>query len=133
MRRVIDSLEREAHLTWLGRTIARNELLRVLRNRLRLVAARRAYPEIAKVDVHQPIVVVGLPRTGSTILHDILARDPASRAPLTWECNEPCPAPETATFASDPRIAASEAEPAGGDRVVPGLEDSTSDGRRTTS
>src|SRR6266403_1084606 len=70
--------------------------LRMMRNRLRLVAARRAHPEIASVVVHQPIVVVGLPRTGSTILHDILARDPASRAPHTWECNATCPAPEAA-------------------------------------
>jgi hypothetical protein len=122
MRRVIDALEREAHLTWLGRTIARNELLRVLRNRLGLVAARRAHPEIARVAVHQPIVVVGLPRTGSTILHDILACDPAHRAPLTWECNEPCPAPEASTFESDPRIAASDAELAGVDRLLPGFK-----------
>ena len=122
LRRVLDSLERDAHLTWLGRTIARNELLRVMRNRLRLVAARHAHPEIASVIVHQPIVVVGLPRTGSTILHDILARDPASRAPLTWECNEPCPAPEADTFESDPRIAAIDAELAGVDRLIPGFK-----------
>ena len=122
MRRVLDSLEGEAHLTWLGRTIARGELLRVLRNRLGLVAARRDHPEIARVEVHQPIVVVGLPRTGSTILHDILARDPAHRAPLTWECNEPCPAPEASTFESDPRIAASDAELAGVDRLIPGFK-----------
>jgi hypothetical protein len=122
MRRILDSLEHEAHLTWLGRTIARNELLRVLRNRLGLVAARRAHPEIARVAVHQPIVVVGLPRTGSTILHDILARDPAHRAPLTWECNEPCPPPEASTFDSDPRIDASDAELAGVDKLIPGFK-----------
>jgi hypothetical protein len=122
MRRVLDALEREAHLTWLGRTIARGELLRALRNRLGLVAARREYPEIARVAVHQPIVVVGLPRTGSTILHDILARDPAHRAPLTWECSEPCPAPEASTFESDPRIAAIDAELARVDRLIPGFK-----------
>ena len=122
MRRVLASLEGEAQLSWLGRTIARRELLRVLRNRLGLVAARRAHPEIARVSVHQPLVVVGLPRTGSTILHDILARDPAHRAPLTWECNEACPPPEAATFESDPRIAASDAELAGVDRLIPGFK-----------
>ena len=122
LRRVLAALEDDAQLTWLGRTIARGELLRVLRNRLGLVAARRAHPEIARVEVHQPIVVVGLPRTGSTILHDILARDPAHRAPLTWECNEPCPAPEASTFESDPRIAAIDAELAGVDRLIPGFK-----------
>jgi hypothetical protein len=122
MRRVLHSLESEARLSWLGRTIARGELLRVLRNRLGLVAARRAHPEIAQVAVHQPLVVVGLPRTGSTILHDILARDPAHRAPLTWECNEPCPPPEASTFESDPRIALCDAELAGVDRLIPGFK-----------
>ncbi len=122
MRRVLDSLENEARLSFLGRTIARNELVRVLRNRLGLVAARRAHPEIERVQVHQPIVVVGLPRTGSTILHDILARDPAHRAPLTWECNEPCPAPEASTYETDPRIAKSDAELAGVDRLIPGFK-----------
>ncbi len=122
MRRVLASLETEARLTWLGRTIARRELLRVLRNRLGLVAARRAHPEIADVALHRPLVVVGLPRTGSTILHDILACDPTHRAPLTWECNEPCPPPDTATFESDPRIAACDAELAGVDRLIPGFK-----------
>jgi sulfotransferase family protein len=122
MRRVIDSLEREANLTWLGRTIARNELVRVLRNRLGLLATRRAHPEIARVEVHQPIVVVGLPRTGSTILHDILARDPAHRAPLTWECNDPCPPPEASTFDSDSRIASNDEQLAGVDRLIPGFK-----------
>lgn len=122
MRRVLASLESEARLSFLGRTIARRELLRVLRNRLGLVAARRAHPEIARVAVHRPVVVVGLPRTGSTILHDILARDPAHRAPLTWECNEPCPPPEAATFETDPRIAACDAELDGVDRLIPGFK-----------
>jgi hypothetical protein len=122
MRRILSSLESEAQLSWLGRTIARREMLRVLRARLGLVAARRTHPEIARVDVHQPIVVVGLPRTGSTILHDILAPDPAHRAPLTWECNEPCPPPEKSTADSDPRIAASDAELSGVDRLIPGFK-----------
>jgi hypothetical protein len=122
LRRVLDSLENEARLTWLGRTIVRGELVRVLRNRLGLVSARRAHPEIARVAVHQPIVVVGLPRTGSTILHDILACDPAHRAPLTWECNDPCPAPEASTFETDPRIAANDAQLAGVDRLIPGFK-----------
>jgi hypothetical protein len=44
-----------------------------------------------------------MPRTGTTILHDILAQDPANRAPLTWECMFPSPPPRAETFATDPR------------------------------
>ena len=49
--------------------------------------------------------IIGFPRTGTTILHDILAQDPDSRAPITWETMFPSPPPEAATFATDPRIA----------------------------
>jgi hypothetical protein len=121
LRLLLDCLEREAQLTFLGRTIARRTLVRVIRNRLRLVADRKRHPEIAAVEIRRPLVVVGLPRTGSTILHDILARDPASRAPLTWECDAPSPPPELATCEIDPRIAASDAEIAGVDRLLPGF------------
>jgi len=121
LRRLLDSLEREARLTWLGRTIARSTLVRVLRNRLQLVADRERHPEIARVEIRRPLVVVGLPRTGSTILHDILARDPGSRAPLTWECDAPSPPPERASFDDDPRIAASDRQLAGTDRLIPGF------------
>ncbi len=122
LRRLLASLEEEAALTWLGRSIARRELVRICRNRLQLVADRRAHPEIAEQEVRRPLVVIGLPRTGSTILHDILARDPANRAPLTWECNDPSPPPEAASFASDPRIARNDAQLAGVDRLIPGFK-----------
>jgi hypothetical protein len=121
MRRLIAALEEEAQLTFLGRTIASQTLIRVIRNRLRLVADRKAHPEIAAVEIRRPLVVVGLPRTGSTILHDILAHDPRSRVPLTWECDEPSPPPERATYASDPRIAKSDAQLAGVDKLIPGF------------
>ncbi len=52
-----------------------------------------------------PVFIIGFPRTGTTILHDILAQDPDSRAPLTWETMFPSPPPEAATFETDPRIA----------------------------
>jgi transposase len=121
LRRLLGSLEEEAELTFLGRSIARRTLVRVIRNRLQLVADRKRHPEIAEVEIRRPLVVVGLPRTGSTILHDLLACDPASRAPLTWECDAPSPPPERATRDSDPRIAASDAEIAGVDRLIPGF------------
>jgi len=122
LRILLASLEEEAALTLLGRSIARRELVRVIRNRLSLVADRRRHPGIAAQEVRRPIFVVGLPRTGSTILHDILAQDPATRAPLTWECNDPSPPPETASFESDPRIAANDAALAGVDRLIPGFK-----------
>jgi len=121
LRLLLGSLEHEADLTFLGRTVARRTLVRVIRNRLQLVADRKRHPGIASVEIRRPLVVVGLPRTGSTILHDLLACDPASRTPLTWECDAPSPPPGSARRDSDARIAASDAELAGVDRLLPGF------------
>lgn len=122
LRILLDSLERQARLSVLGRIIARRELVRVIRNRLQFVADRRRYPEIAAQKIRRPLFVVGLPRTGSTVLHDILAQDPTNRAPLTWECNAPSPPPRAETFDTDPRIAETDAVLAGTDRLIPGFK-----------
>ena len=73
--------------------------------------------------VDRPIVIVGQPRTGTTILYDLLAQDPANRAPLTWEVDQPVPPPETATYDTDPRIEEAEAVAAMPDLIIPGFTD----------
>ena len=80
-------------------------LVRLLAKRLKLVEDRKEYPKIAEETVEAPLIVVGLPRTGSTHLHALLATRPGARAPLQWEMNEPSPPPMAVTFESDPRIA----------------------------
>lgn len=120
-RRLIDSLENEAHLSFLGRNIARGTMVDAVRNRLCLIADRKRYPEIAEVQVMKPLVIVGGPRTGSTILQDLLSCDPRSRAPLGWEAREPSPPPEAATRKTDPRIARCEAQFQGIDKMIPGF------------
>ncbi|OAN56219.1 sulfotransferase family protein [Sphingobium sp. TCM1] len=77
-----------------------------LTTRLRLVKDARDHPEITAQVIERPLVVCGLPRTGTTIIYDLLTRDPLARAPREWEWFIPWPAPEAATFDSDPRIAA---------------------------
>src|SRR3546814_3182635 len=57
------------------------------------------------LEVGDPLVVCVLPRTGTTIVYDLLCLDPAARAPREWEWYIPWPAPEIETFATDPRIA----------------------------
>ncbi|MCU1427740.1 MAG: sulfotransferase family protein [Actinomycetia bacterium] len=121
LERLTDALTDEAKLNELGEAIVTGELVGYLSDRLRLVAHRSAHPEIANVDVVPPIVIMGQARTGTTILHDILAQDPATRAPLTWEVDLPVPPPETATYDDDPRIAQVDATLAGIDLVLPGF------------
>jgi hypothetical protein len=119
LRLLLDSLEHEAHLTTLGRVIARRDVLRLLENRLRMESVHCAHPEIAAAPVPTPLFIVGLPRTGTTILYDLLAQDPESRVPMSWEVQHPWPPPEAATYDTDPRIADVDAHLAGVDRILP--------------
>lgn len=105
----VSSLERDARLNPVGQYIARERALAHIVNRLSYVNDRKLYAGIAQQRIVKPVFIIGLGRTGSTILHDILAQDPANRAPLTWEVTFPSPPPKTATFLTDPRIAQCEA------------------------
>lgn len=78
---------------------------RLLVKRLRLGQDREAHPEIARQEIVAPLVVTGLPRSGTTILHALLAQDPRARSPLKWEVDEPSPPPRAGHFHDDPRIA----------------------------
>jgi hypothetical protein len=80
-----------------------------LEKRLHLYADRTAHPEIAVQEIIAPIFVVGFPRSGTTILHALLAADPRARSPLTWELGAPSPPPRAETALADPRIAATQA------------------------
>jgi len=85
------------------------EVARLLAIRLRLADDEAAHPEITAAPIDRPLVIVGFPRTGTTYLHELLTLDPATRAPLAWESRTPWPAPDVATYACDPRIAATQA------------------------
>lgn len=82
----------------------------LLVKRLRLVEDRKRHPRIAAQKIVAPIVIIGLPRTGSTHLHALMATHPGARAPLQWEQNEPSPPPERDTFETDARIAKVQAQ-----------------------
>jgi hypothetical protein len=122
LRILLDAFDTEAELTVLGRVIARSDITRLLQNRLYMVDAHRRHPEIAAAPMRAPLFIVGLPRTGTSILHELMAQDPANRVPMTWEVMHVWPPPERATYESDPRIAAVENHLAGVDRLIPGFK-----------
>jgi len=82
-----------------------DKVLHVLTTRLHFVAHAKEHPDVLDGRVERPVILIGLPRTGTTILYDLLALDPASRSPYEWEVQVPWPPPERATFADDARIA----------------------------
>ena len=106
--RLVQSLEREAQLSFVGRIAAREDLSRMLMNRLRMERDRLHHPEIAAEQIKRPLFITGLPRSGSTFLHGLLAQDPANRVPLHWEVRAPSPPPQRETYDTDPRIEAAE-------------------------
>lgn len=87
----VESLLTEDRLSDAGRLITRQQMLQLLANRLRVADYVARHPDVVDVAITRPIVIVGLPRTGTTHLHNLLAADPALRSLPYWESLEPVP------------------------------------------
>jgi len=83
------AMQTEAQLGPPGVVAAYGQLLQLLRNRLLLEDLFRRHPEIAEVPIVAPIVIAGLPRTGTSHLHNLMASGPALRSLPYWESLEP--------------------------------------------
>ena len=87
--RQLAAIDAESKLHVLGRLMTRSEVLRVLQTWLRLQETWRRTPAIARQEIAAPVFVVGPPRTGTTILLELLALDPQLRAPIAYEALYP--------------------------------------------
>ncbi len=87
-----------------GRLLMKDTLLGSLMNKLKIQAEISAHPEILEEQIREPIIILGLPRTGSTPIQRLLALDPGFRTPRNWEMSGPVPPPEPETYETDPRI-----------------------------
>ena len=86
---LLRALREESDLHLAGRLLVRTELLRTLRNRLQLEALWGERPDILTEEVPEPVFIVGSPRSGTSILHELMACDLATRAPAMWEMQHP--------------------------------------------
>jgi Sulfotransferase family len=109
LERLVASMNDEADLTEMGEIMQRMRLGAHLTSRLQVEDTYRAHPEIEAQEVEGPVFVIGLPRTGTTALSQLVAADPQFRSLRLWESGAPVPPPEAATQHTDPRIAATEA------------------------
>ncbi|MEO1475993.1 MAG: sulfotransferase [Pseudomonadota bacterium] len=116
------SLENEAELNQMGRIILHRQISYALAGRLTVVAWEKAFPKQAEAPIEAPLFVIGLPRTGTTILYETLAADPSLRAPLTWECRDFALAHQAAADPeNDPRVKKLGRQMAQVDRLMPGF------------
>lgn len=100
--------EHEAPLSPMGRVSAASQMTQLLQNRLLLTDLLARHPEIHDVEITAPIVIAGLPRTGTTHLHNLISADPRLRSLPYWESLQPVPSPGEEDLAgtdADPRIA----------------------------
>jgi hypothetical protein len=106
---LMKSLDLEAGLHSLGRLFMRIHLQELLETRLRLTQAWSSRFEAMEASpIQRPIFITGMPRSGSTFLHELLAEDPENRAPRVWEVMFPIPDGTRAATKVDPRVGKAE-------------------------
>ncbi len=122
LERLTWSINHEAHLTQIGRIAAKGSLVNAMVSRLQIVDHIKKNPAIRDEKIEQPIFILGLPRTGTTILHAVVAEDPDSRAPLMWEMSAPYPPPTPDRAAHEATIVEQEKQAAQLDQLSPGFK-----------
>ena len=101
----LESCGREADLTTFGRLLISKMTAAALANRIALHQWSLDHPEVHSERIDSPWVIVGLPRTGTSVLSMLLGLDPMARPLLQWEAAHPIPPPTLEESAEDPRIA----------------------------
>ena len=91
LSRLLHSCQDEAQLNLIGKIALKVDVLETLSARLQMERDRQLYPNIARQEIHQPLFIVGLPRSGTSVLHRLLGADPEHRSPLMWEVRAPSP------------------------------------------
>jgi hypothetical protein len=107
---LLGALRDEAALTVIGSYLTRRFLLRLLVVRAQTVAYVRTDPGVVDEVIDTPVFVAGAPRTGTTILHALLAQDPGVRVPEGWELLRPVPPPDPARYPDAARVALADRE-----------------------
>lgn len=121
LQQLVDSTNRDIVLSPVGEMAFKGEIHRALVNRLRFADDLKRHPEIAEEDISDPIIILGLPRTGSTKLQRMMAADPDALGLRFWQIMNPAPFPDAAPGAEDPRIEAGRQALIGLAQISPGF------------
>ena len=91
LSRLLESCQDEARLNLIGKIALKTDVLETLCARLQMERDRQLYPDITRQEIREPLFIVGLPRSGTSVLHRLLGADPEHRSPLMWEVRSPSP------------------------------------------
>ncbi len=116
---LLSALEAEANLSLVGRLAVRWDVLRCLRNLLRLRQEEERAPDLCETPIRRPLIITGLPRSGTTFLHRLLDCDPTMRSPSCWQTM----APYAPLLGRDRRVEKTERELRTFARMAPGFRD----------
>ncbi len=106
LQHLLNSLNDEANLNLFGRMLTRSRILIHLSNRLQLREDEKRFPELTNAPIREPLFIAGMPRTGTSILHYLLAQDPDTLSLMQWKLEHLSPPPEAEAASDDPRIIA---------------------------
>jgi hypothetical protein len=107
---LLQSMDYDPHFSASGRQIAWRQVAGVLKSRVHAIRAMKQYPEYASQPIVSPVVITGIPRTGTTALHRLLAVDPRFQGLQTWLLDAPMPRPPLATWSDYPEFRRTAAE-----------------------
>lgn len=110
LRILVESCESAPGVNPGGREFVYGQFVDALWNRLRVVDYVKGHPEVLDERVERPLVVLGLPRTGTSLASYLLDRDPLRRSLLTWEAQDSVPPSTPDTLRTDPRCLKKKAE-----------------------
>jgi hypothetical protein len=91
LTRLLESCQEEARLNLIGKIALKTDVLETLCVRLKMERDLQLYPNISRQEIREPLFIVGLPRSGTSVLHRLLGADPEHRCPLMWEVRSPSP------------------------------------------
>jgi hypothetical protein len=100
----IDGVDRHSQRTARHRQSIRQIFIQTLATRMQVEKYAHRHPEVRDGDIKRPVFIIGLMRTGTTMLSYLLGADPGRRPLLRWETEQPIPPPTTAELYSNPII-----------------------------
>lgn len=104
LRKLVHSINMEGKPNPFGALAVKGLLERTLYGRYKVEQTISLNPQILIEKIEQPVFIVGMPRSGTTILHALLHEDPDHRSPQAWECLLPYPVPKPENYEDNDQL-----------------------------